>query len=455
MVSSRSIESGQESLSKSEVDIFETTTILPQPNTRLVAGSEGFSASKHEPVLELQKQKSERRQESEPASEPETEPEAERQTGRREVEHRTVLIIGAGPAGSLAAERLSEAGIDALIIEKRAVVGNPAQCGECVPGWGEMIGTFPKLESENWLAERFDYPTHAISRRLDWMRVFTPRMKPYGFELDCYSAHRLQFDGHLAEQALKAGAEIRLTEALQNVLDRRGNSPDLYVTNRGRYTADWVIDASGALGHVRRLLGQVDRPAALLPSIYAQVEGDLPPTFDIYIGGVAPAGYAWVIPKDGIANVGIGIKPGAVKRPLRELLDAFCDSLNVEILSYGGGYIPMGGAVRNVVFRNIMSVGDAAGLVMPSNGGGIGQAMVSGMMAAEAIIDAKERGASLNHYQDRLHDVFAKPLKISLRTKRMFWHFGRNDALIELGLRLLGRSGIRRAVDCRRPFFIV
>ena len=373
---------------------------------------------------------------------------------RAEPEHREVLIVGAGPGGSMAAERLAEAGVDVLVLEKRAIVGNPAQCGECIPGWGEMTATFPILEREEWLAERFDFPMYALSRRLEWMRVFTPRMKPYGFELDCWSAHRLQFDGYLAERALKAGAEIRLAEPLQNVVDRRGRSPNLHVTDKGRYTADWVIDASGALSHVRRLLGLQDRPPALLPSIYAQAEGDLPPSFDVFIGGVAPSGYAWIIPKDGVANIGLGIRPGAVKRPLKELLDAFCEILGMRILSYGGGYIPMGGVVRDAVHENILSVGDAAGLVMPSNGGGIGQAMASGMMAAEAILGARDDGASLRVYQQRLESAFSGPLKNSLRTKRLFWSLGRTDGLLEFGLRLLGNSGIRRALDCRRPFLL-
>ena len=383
-------------------------------------------------------------------------PQSDGRTGakRRSIEHREVLIIGAGPGGSIAAERLAEEGVDVLVLEKRAISGNPAQCGECIPGWGEMTETFPMLEREDWLAERFRYPSHILSRRLDWMRVFTPRMKAYAFELDCYSAHRLQFDGHLTELARRAGAEIRLGEPLQNVLNRRERSPDVYVTNCSRYTADHIIDASGSLGHVRRLLGVEDRPPNLLPSIYAQVSGDLPPSFDVFIGGFAPGGYAWIIPKDGMANVGLGIRMGAVQRPLKELLEAFCNTLGVTILSYGGGYIPMGGPISDPVHRNVLSVGDAAGLVMPSNGGGIGQAMASGMMAAEAVISARQSGTPLISYSERLRMTFGQSLRNSLRTKRLFWTFGRTDALVEAGLRMLGTSGIRRALDCRRPFLL-
>ena len=49
---------------------------------------------------------------------------------RKEIKHRQVIIIGAGPAGAACAQRLAEDGIDVLMIERRSIVGNPAQCGE-------------------------------------------------------------------------------------------------------------------------------------------------------------------------------------------------------------------------------------------------------------------------------------------------------------------------------------
>lgn len=54
-----------------------------------------------------------------------------------ETEHREVIIVGAGPAGTTCAQRLAEDDIDVLILERRAIVGNPAQCGECIPNWGK------------------------------------------------------------------------------------------------------------------------------------------------------------------------------------------------------------------------------------------------------------------------------------------------------------------------------
>lgn len=364
-------------------------------------------------------------------------------------EHREVLVIGAGPGGSSAARRLAEEGADVLVIERREVVGNPAQCGECIPLFGEMLGTFPRLAGDDWLEDAFDVPTHVIAQRLEWMRIFSPRMRSYEFELDCISAHRVQYDGWLADRALRAGAEVRTGVELRNILTR--GERDVYVTDAGRFTADHVIDASGALAHVARLRGTGARPGGQLPTIYAQVAGDLPQSFDIFLGGIAPGGYAWIIPKgDGVANVGLGMLTSRIEEPLKDTLRRFVEDLGVRLLSVGGGWIPLAGPVRSAVSENVLAVGDAAGLVMPSNGGGIGQAIVSGKYAADAILSGDLAG-----YDRILERDLRGPLRISARSKRLFQTFCRGDRTTELALRILGTRGIQRAVECHRPLWVI
>ena len=111
--------------------------------------------------------------------------------------------------------------------------------------------------------------------------------------------------------------------------------------------------------------------------MYAQVRGNVPEMFDVFLGSVAPNGYAWIIPKGpDTANVGLGVRAGKLDGRLKDHLRTFCDNLDLEILEVGGGWIPMGGPVKRMVDGNAMAVGDAAGLVMPSNGGGISQAII-------------------------------------------------------------------------------
>ncbi|MBO58256.1 MAG: hypothetical protein CMA77_04600 [Euryarchaeota archaeon] len=372
-----------------------------------------------------------------------------------EPEHRQVLVVGAGPAGSTVAKRLAEEGLDVLVIERRQTVGNPAQCGECIPGWGEMSDAFPLVKEDAWLEDYWDFPSHILGQYLEWMRIFSPSMKEYGFELDCYGAHRLQFDGYLADQAESKGAEIQTGIELRKIQNQTKLNREIYRTNKGSFTADYVIDASGSLAHVARLRGKGDRPKLQLPTIYAQVTGHDSDSFDIFMGSVAPRGYAWIIPKGEIANVGIGVHYNSLEIPLKQRLDSFCEGLGLNIQSYGGGWIPLGGKVKSAVDGNVLAVGDAAGLVMPSNGGGIGQAIVSGKFAADAIISNLENDLPLTNYNKILNKTMAKQLKISRRSKNLFWTFCRNDLTTELAMGILGTNGLRRAVDCRRPLIIL
>ncbi len=372
-----------------------------------------------------------------------------------DVEHRQVLVVGCGPGGATAATRLAEAGLDVLAIERRQVIGNPAQCGECVPAWGEMSDAFPLIEKDHWLREFWRFPDHVLGQYLEWMRVFTPSMKEYGFPLDCFGAHRLQFDGHLADRAVAAGAEVRTGTELRKVQKQRRLNREVYRTNDGSFTADYIVDASGALAHVARLRRTGLRPDVQLPTINAQVSGHDSDSFDIFMGSVAPGGYAWIIPKGEIANVGIGVRYNHLDVPLKHRLDGFCSDLGLEIHAYGGGWIPLGGPVRSAVTDNVLAVGDAAGLVMPSNGGGIGQAIVSGKFAADTIINNIEAASPLTDYNRALKVTMGKQLRISRRSKNLFWTFCRNDLTTEIAMRLLGTNGLRRAVDCRRPLIII
>jgi digeranylgeranylglycerophospholipid reductase len=382
------------------------------------------------------------------------------QVASKPIEHRTVIIVGAGPAGSAAAQRLAESGVDVLVLERRNIVGNPAQCGECIPNWGEVVGTFRNLDDHLWLKTYFDFPERLILHRLDNMRVFLPSGKSYDFELDAFAGHRLQFDGYLADKAVRAGAEIRTSTPLKRIQQQRKANRELLVTSDGRYTCDYLIDASGSLAHIGRLRHGQDpayRPDDQVPTVYAQVKGEVPETFDVFLGSVAPSGYAWIIPKGkGFANVGLGVRAGKLKGPLKDHLEQFCKDLNLEILSIGGGWIPMGGPVKTMVDGTTLAVGDAAGLVMPSNGGGISQAIISGCFAAESILQHMEDGTPLSSYEKRVRASMGPALRNSLRSKNMGYAFMRGDVMTELILRCLGPiGGIKRAMECDRPLWVL
>ena len=116
----------------------------------------------------------------------------------------------------------------------------------------------------------------------------------------------------------------------------------------------------------------------------------------------------------------------------------------------------MGGPIKRMVDGNAIAIGDAAGLVMPSNGGGISQAIISGCFAADAVLEHQVKGTSLQAYQDRISFTFGRALKNSLRSKNMGYAMMRNDFLTESILRILGPiGGIKRAMECDRPLWVL
>ena len=142
---------------------------------------------------------------------------------------------------------------------------------------------------------------------------------------------------------------------------------------------------------------------------------------------------------------------GLSKGSIKEHLQTFCEDLGFEILSIGGGWIPMGGPIKAMVDKNVIAVGDAAGLVMPSNGGGISQAMISGCFAAEAYLDPQVEWDSTRSIPRANYIVFWPSSKEFIALKDMEYLMFQNDFITEVLLRILGPiGGIKRRNGMRQ-----
>ena len=116
------------------------------------------------------------------------------------------------------------------------------------------------------------------------------------------------------------------------------------------------------------------------------------------------------------------------------------------------GYVPMSGPVENTVKGSVILVGDAAGQVMATNGGGIPIAMVCGRIAGNAIGRHINEGLPLERYDAEWRRVVGAELANAVRTKRLADRFFNWNTGLELAMRLLGNKRIERAVKCR-PIF--
>jgi digeranylgeranylglycerophospholipid reductase len=358
------------------------------------------------------------------------------------MERYDAVVVGAGPAGSVAARFLAEGGASTLLLDKRDEIGVPVECGEFLPSPARLGEIMPNVKG---VLELFDIPRSCISRPTSTIAVISPGGMRYELPFEGMSLWRAKYDQHLARLAEKSGAELRTGTRV------RGASNEGVETDAGSIRARVIIGADGPLSIVRRSLG-MPAPKALSPCLQYTVPGDFGDSVDMYFGSVAPGGYAWLIPKSDGANLGLGVPPGRSSKTLKSRLDAFISGLGYHEgpKLETSGLVPSSGPVAETVRGNVLLCGDAAGQVMASNGGGIPIAVVCGRAAGEAAAAFLKRGTPLREYETRWKSEVGEVLTNSLHTKKLADWWMWSDPLIGIAMWMIGKRGIRKSLTCKK-----
>ena len=320
-----------------------------------------------------------------------------------------VLVIGAGPAGSMTAKWAARNGARVLMIEKRQEIGSPVRCGEGM--------------SKSWLADVGIRPGRWINLEVEGARIFSPSEKVFeinerqaGNEVG-YVVERDEFDKQLAIDAANAGVEIHLKTAATSVLKENGRIVGARVKEFGEtyeVRAPITVAADGFESQVGRWAGVPTNLATrdmdtCLQYRMTNVDTDVR-YCDFFLGKVAPGGYVWVFPKgEGLANVGIGVQVSQVKSPAdaRNYLDRWIDhhpgyAKGKKIDMVGGG-VSISPPLKQTVTDGLMLVGDAARMIDPLTGGGIANGCIAGKIcgtvAAEAVHASDFSKAFLQRYE--------------------------------------------------------
>src|SRR5207244_4514908 len=181
----------------------------------------------------------------------------------------------------------------------------------------------------------------------------------------------------------------------------------------------------------------------------AAEEGGFSNWTDMFFGNLAPGGYAWIIPKAHCANVGLGTWQ-YFHGNLQSLFDRFVRSRGLEPGKATGGFVPVMGPPPRTVKDNAMLVGDAAGMVMATNGGGNNVAMIAGRIAGLTAADHLLDGTPLAAYATRWPASVGGPLAQGVRIKKLADRFFGSDRLLEAAMVLIGRRRMARAIRCQR-----
>lgn len=325
-----------------------------------------------------------------------------------------VIVVGGGPAGSIAAYESAKAGLKTILLEKDRDIGTPVRCGEAVGEDG--IEPFLKPDPQ-WIAAN-------IKRA----RLVSPSDISVEVDLPISNGlilHRNLFDFALAQMAAQAGAEIQTKAYVDGLKTSEGKVVGVeyqHFGERKSLSAKIVIGADGVESRVGRMAGL--RTALKLKDTGSgyqitagnvEVDQDL---IDFYFGQRwAPGGYLWIFPKgDGMANIGLGLVGMPTREnSAKEMLDRFMAERfpQASVLTAVAGGIPLSHTLKKITSDGLMLIGDAARMVNPVSGGGIVSGMVSGRIAGQVAAAAIDRG-----------DVSEKGLKTF--PKRWHKEVGRN-----------------------------
>lgn len=308
-----------------------------------------------------------------------------------------VLVVGAGPAGSVAAGALAGEGVDVVLVDRHGFPRDKA-CGDAlIP---DALKVLSNLSLKSKVLEK------AVA--LDEIRIYAPNETFVSLPGEFACLPRYLFDDLLKDFAVGAGARFlpfqTLSEAVwegQQVKGAMFRSSD---NEPLRIDADVTLLATGAAsGPLERFGVRLRRePSAFALRVYVEADPGLVDCLCISFNRDICPGYGWIFPcPGGTLNMGVGYFLDARRRPpttnLHELLQRFLRTFPLaRDLARAGIRIsePRGAPLRTCIQGSslardgLLVIGEAAGLTYSFSGEGIGKAMESGLMAAELVSEA-------------------------------------------------------------------
>ena len=329
-----------------------------------------------------------------------------------------VVVVGAGPVGATAARYAALNGASVLLIEEHASVGSPVGCTG-------LLSTRAILECD--VEPTNDFVLNSVRGA----HVYSPDgncLPIDGGKTKAYVVSRKMFDRKLVKMAVDAGVDVSIkTRAVG--LDRSKRLQKLSVLQDGvskTITSNVIIGADGVRSNIAQMsgLGRVQKVLSgiQIEASYSSNDTDF---VELFMGSQAPGFFAWAVPvSDKISRIGLAVPAGNESHAV-QYLNSLLNSNQEVSARYGGGAldivyggIPLG-PLEKTAADGVLIVGDAAGQVKPTSGGGVytgvACAKIAGEVAALATIEEDASVNRLNEYDKRWRAKLGRELGIGMK----------------------------------------
>ena len=334
------------------------------------------------------------------------------------------IIVGAGPAGSSAAIYCNKLGLNTLLIDK-SIFPRDKICGDALSGKSvkileelDLLQDLDKLDGAIVNRIIFGNPNHSECE-LHLNKSLNKRHISHGFVIP-----RKIFDNYLFKKASDVSDVVsgfNVDDLIYNKSQVVGVKGKTSNGEQKKYFGNIVLGADGPYSIVSRKSGlynsDMNYTAVGLRCYYENVE-DLTDQIELHYVNETIPGYFWIFPAGNKkANIGVGLLKSSAKKKkynLQQIMQQVINSKNFKhrfknsnaLEKPKGWNLPFGNTKRENHGNGFLLLGDAAGLVDPFTGEGIGNAMESGKIAADIVLKAKK----INNFSNQILSEYDKVL---------------------------------------------
>jgi len=357
-----------------------------------------------------------------------------------------VIIIGGGPSGLNTARRLAENGLRVLVLEKKSEIGKHVICAGIV-GRDAF--------------QKFSLDRDSILKEIKKIKVVSSFMSYLDYEHPspfAYVVDRRKFDGYLGQRACSKGVKIELGSKVEDVSVNK-NSVEVVTKKRGKYrekySAHLVIIATGVNYKLNKKLG-LGLPRDFLKGVQAELNIRDGEDTHVYIGrGVAPGAFAWVVPI-GKETVRIGLM---TEENPKECFHRLMEKLYPEKLkAFNEDRIQIKPIAQGLVSKTygdrVLAVGEAAGQVKTTTGGGIYFGLLCSEIASQVVLkkfaEGNFKAGALGEYEKLWKKAIKKEILIGYYARKICGKL--SNAQIERMFQIANSDGIIPLIRERGDF---